>query len=148
MRVDLTRDNSRTQRPNASGRMIGYRVLLVDDDSECRDMLAAFLTLEGHTVCSAADGAAAMAVALEFHPDVILTDICMPRVSGVELCRRLRGDPRTRSVPVLGMTALSQHTWDDFIGSDFDIVLRKPLDLDGLTHRLIEACNGKVHPPS
>jgi two-component system alkaline phosphatase synthesis response regulator PhoP len=108
------------------------RVLIVEDDGASRDMLAAFLKLQGHTVLTAADGETAFASASHFHPDVVLTDICMPRLSGVELCRQLREQPETRYVPVLAMTALSLEEGEEIMIAGFENVLAKPIDLDQL----------------
>ena len=77
------------------------RVLIVDDDRNILDLLAELLELEGYNVSTAADGAEAMDLAVSFDPDVIVSDVVMPQVGGLELCRRLKEDPRTAYVPVL-----------------------------------------------
>ena len=77
------------------------RVLIVDDDRKIRDLLLELLELEGYEVSTAQDGAEAMDLALSFDPDVVVSDVVMPRVGGLELCRRLKEDPRTSYIPVL-----------------------------------------------
>lgn len=77
------------------------RVLIVDDDRRVLDLLVDLLELEGYEIASAFNGAEGVDLALEFGPDVIISDVVMPVVSGLELCRRLKQDPRTACVPVL-----------------------------------------------
>jgi PAS domain S-box-containing protein len=82
------------------------RVLIVDDDRKIRDLLVDLLELEGYEVCAAPDGAEAIALALSFDPNIIVSDVVMPRVGGLELCRRLKEDPRTAYIPVLLISGL------------------------------------------
>ena len=82
------------------------RVLIVDDDRKIRDLLVELLKLEGYEVATAPDGAEAMDLALSFDPDVVVSDVVMPVVGGLELCRRLKEDSRTAYVPVLLISGL------------------------------------------
>src|SRR5262245_18783517 len=77
------------------------RVLIVDDDSKILDLLVELLQLEGYEVASAADGAEGLDLAHSFVPDEVVSDVVMPVVGGLELCRRLKEDPQTAFVPVL-----------------------------------------------
>ena len=77
------------------------RVLIVDDDSKILDLLVELLELEGYEVASAGDGAEGLELAHSFVPDVVVSDVVMPVLGGLELCRRLKEDPRTAYVPVL-----------------------------------------------
>lgn len=77
------------------------RVLIVDDDQNIRDLLAELLEVEGYEVSTATDGAEAIDLALSFNPDLVVSDVVMPVVGGLELCRRLKDHPRTGYVPVL-----------------------------------------------
>lgn len=77
------------------------RVLIVDDDRRILDLLVELLELEGYEVAGAADGVEGLELALSFGPDVVVSDVVMPVVGGLELCRRLKEDPRTAYVPVL-----------------------------------------------
>ena len=65
------------------------------------------LTADGHEVLAVEDGVAALAAVYEFHPDVILLDVTMPKLDGLEVCRRLKSDPATRLTPVVLVTGLS-----------------------------------------
>jgi PAS domain S-box-containing protein len=77
------------------------RVLIVDDDRKILELLVDLLELEGYEIASAADGAEALELAQSFDPDVVVSDVVMPVVGGLELCRRLKLDPRTVYTPVL-----------------------------------------------
>src|SRR6185295_16114142 len=82
------------------------RVLIVDDDRKILDLLVDLLELEGYEVATATDGAQAIELALTFHPDLIISDVVMPVVGGLELCRRLKEDARTAYVPVMLISGL------------------------------------------
>src|SRR5215207_538740 len=77
------------------------RVLIVDDDLKIRDLLVDLLEIEGYEVSTASDGAEAIDLAISFDPNIVVSDVVMPVVGGLELCRRLKEDPRTSYVPVL-----------------------------------------------
>src|ERR1044072_9533005 len=77
------------------------RVLIADDDRKILDLLVDLLELEGYEIAAAADGAAGLELAPSFDPDVVVTGVVMPLVGGLELCRRLKDDPRTAYIPVL-----------------------------------------------
>jgi two-component system response regulator MprA len=114
---------------------MGPRVLLVDDDRAIRESLARALDLEGYQVITAADGAAALELTRERHPDVIVLDVMMPSVDGLTVCRVLRFEQdRT---PILMLTARTETT-DRVAGLDAgaDDYLSKPFELDELLARL------------
>ena len=77
------------------------RVLIVDDDQRILDLLVELLELEGYEVASAQDGAEAFDLAHSFDPDVVVSDVVMPVLGGLELCRQLKEDQRTAYIPVL-----------------------------------------------
>ena len=82
------------------------RILVADDDWLNRDLLQAYLSTSGCEVVTAADGETALKLALSVPPDLALVDIQMPRMDGLELCRRLKANQATRFVPVVMVTAL------------------------------------------
>lgn len=82
------------------------RVLIVDDDPRVRDLLRELLELEGYEVSTGSDGAEAIDLAASFEPDVVVSDVVMPNVGGLELCRKLKADPATAYVPVLLISGL------------------------------------------
>jgi CheY-like chemotaxis protein len=77
------------------------RVLIVDDDAPVRLVCAVNLEAEGLHVLEAADGLAALEQARRERPDLVLTDVTMPGLDGFQLAERLRGDERTRGIPVI-----------------------------------------------
>src|ERR1043165_7071579 len=87
------------------------RILIVDDDRKILDLLLDLLKLEGYEVATAVDGAQAIDLALSFNPDIVVSDVVMPNVGGLELCRHLKEDPHTAYVPVLLISGLA--TSDD-----------------------------------
>ena len=88
----------------ASDRATQPRVLLVDDNADMRHYVQRLLA-ESYEVHTAGDGEAALAIARKNPPDLVLTDIMMPRLDGFGLLQALRSDPRTRSIPVILLSA-------------------------------------------
>ncbi len=84
------------------------RILIADDIQQNRELLEAYLIDEGYTLLMASDGQQTMQMVDQHHPDLILLDIMMPRMSGYEVCARLKADPERRGIPVLMVTALNE----------------------------------------
>ena len=84
------------------------KILLVEDDSNLREIYGARLEAEGYKIFSANDGEEALAIAVREHPDLIITDVMMPKISGFDMLDILRSTPETKNVKVIVMTALSQ----------------------------------------
>ena len=80
-------------------------VLVVDDEHDVVTFLERALTSEGFDVLSAYDGIAAVDIAETDKPDVILLDIMMPMMSGYDVCRQLKANPQTKSIPVICVTS-------------------------------------------
>src|SRR4051794_5006682 len=85
------------------GTEVPMRVLVVDDDAAVRDSLARTLRFEGYQIDTAGDGLEALDAVRDAEPDAMILDVNMPRLDGLETCRRLRGEGRL--VPVLMLTA-------------------------------------------
>jgi two-component system cell cycle response regulator DivK len=113
-------------------------VLLVEDDREGRLLFREWLLHAGFRVETAHNGRQALDRAFELLPDAILTDLHLPGIDGYELTRRLKQDPRTRSIPVLAVTGYGPYTQDpsraDRAGCD--AILPKPCDPDDLCSTL------------
>jgi len=92
------------------------RVLIVDDDDKVLDLLVELLTLEGYEVSGAKDGSEALGIAASFEPDVVISDVVMPVVDGLELCRRLKDDERTMYVPVMLVSGIRRSDDDGLLG--------------------------------
>ena len=110
------------------------RVLVIEDDEEIADVLRRFLRQEGHEVRTAADGEEALPMASEFVPDLVILDLGLPGLDGVEVCRRLRADG---DVPILILTARAE-TEDRVEGLDSgaDDYLVKPFERQELLARI------------
>ena len=115
--------------------MAAGRVLLVDDDRALRDAVGRALRLEGFEVTLAADGPDALKLALKSTPDIVVLDVAMPSLSGVEVCRRLRGKGARTSV--LMLTAKDGiHDRVEGLDAGADDYLVKPFALDELLARV------------
>lgn len=82
-------------------------VLVVDDDSDNRESLAELLEVHGYAATTAADGDEALRIAVEEPPTAIILDLMMPKVGGFEAVQRLKSDQRTKEVPVVCLTGLT-----------------------------------------
>lgn len=97
------------------------KILLVEDDKSLREIYAVRLQAEGYTIVTANDGEQALAVAIKEKPDLIITDVMMPKISGFDMLDIVRSTPETRAIKVIMMTALSsddQRTRGEKIGAD------------------------------
>lgn len=108
-------------------------ILVVDDDLGTRLSISDYLELSGYTVITADDGVEALAMVEEYHPDLIVTDIVMPRMNGYELVRRVRQQSGFRLLPVILLTARTK-TQERILGyqSGCDLYLPKPFELEEL----------------
>jgi DNA-binding response OmpR family regulator len=113
------------------------RILVVDDNETNRDILEARLTANGYEVLHAADGEEALAMATRHRPDLILLDIMMPKVDGIEVCRRIKADADLSFTPIILVTAKADSK-DVVNGLDAgaDEYLTKPIDQTALVARV------------
>src|SRR5260370_6697627 len=84
------------------------RVLIADDNPQGVELLEAYLSGTDYDVETAADGEETLDKVKHWQPDLILLDIMMPKISGFEVCKRLRADPATKETGILMITALDQ----------------------------------------
>ncbi len=108
-------------------------ILVVDDDLGTRLSISDYLELSGYSVVTANDGQEALVMVDNYHPDLIVTDIIMPRMNGYELVRRVRQQPAFRLLPVILLTARTK-TQERILGyqSGCDLYLPKPFELEEL----------------
>lgn len=109
------------------------RVLVVDDDPKAIEFISAHLAHAGYEVVTADGGRKAIDLALAAPPDLIVLDLMMPEVTGLDVIAALRGDPLTRSVPVIILSAaqVSEHERAQLQNSVFEWVDKNTFDLDG-----------------
>jgi CheY-like chemotaxis protein len=98
------------------------RILVVDDEPDQRFLLRRIFERAGHEVTDAGDGAAALRMARESAPELVVTDMMMPVMDGAELIRCLRGEPATAHIPVLAASG------DCHLAGAADAVVAKPYD--------------------
>jgi CheY-like chemotaxis protein len=84
------------------------RVLIADDTPEGAGLLEAYLSDTDYELRTAGDGEQTLRQVAEWHPDLILLDILMPKISGFEVCKRLRANPVTRDIAIIMISALDQ----------------------------------------
>jgi putative two-component system response regulator len=115
----------------------GGSVLVVDDLEDTRELITELLIHEGYSVRQAPDGASALEAIERELPDLILSDVLMPKIDGFELCRRLKAGRMTRLIPIVLITALNERE-DRLQGirAGADDFLRKPFDSTELLARV------------
>jgi DNA-binding response OmpR family regulator len=120
-----------------------HPVLIVEDDVETRRFYQHVFRAHGFDVDEAHNGFQAFEKAVESRPDLIVTDIAVPGLDGIELCRRLRADERTRDVPVLAVTGYGDRQYPvRALQAGANQVLFKPLDADVLVAEARRLLNG------
>lgn len=103
------------------------RILVVEDDFDTRYMLSLILKSEGYEVITAADGEGALAVVFDQRPDLVITDISMPCLNGIELTRSLRRKAETAGLPILAITAFGETTINAALDAGASACARKPV---------------------
>lgn len=96
---------TRSPEPSTLDSVPPSRILVVDDDPTIAEVVTRYLHHAGYAVERAADGAAALAQAAAVRPDLVVLDLMLPEIDGLEVCRRLRADPAARGVPIVMLTA-------------------------------------------
>ena len=113
------------------------KVLVVDDEPDKRQLIAYALETSGYEVVTAENGAEGLAAVEASYPDLVITDVMMPRMDGYELARRLRDNPRTRFIPIIFQSAARQAAQDVRLGAEVGALgyITDPTDLDLLLAR-------------
>ena len=123
------------------------RVLIADDNPQNAELLDAHLDGTGYETRIAANGEDAVSEAKAWNPDVVLLDVMMPKLSGFEVCKRLKADPATASTAVLMVTALDQPTdVARAVDAGTDDFLTKPINKTELVLRVKALIEAKGEP--
>ena len=123
--------------------MAGERVLIVEDNEKNMKLFRDVLSAKGYRTLEATSGAQAIELALEHVPDLVLMDIRLPDIDGVEALGRLRSDERTTSIPVVAVTAQAMRgDRERFLAAGFDGYVPKPVDIAELAATVREHCEG------
>ena len=113
--------------------MTDFRILVVEDNERNMRLFRDVLQASGHRTLEATSGERAVELATEHGPDLVLMDIQLPGIDGVEALGRLRADERTRAVPVLALTAQAMEgDRERFLAAGFDGYLSKPVNIADL----------------
>jgi two-component system, cell cycle response regulator DivK len=125
--------------------MTGERILVVEDNEKNMKLFRDVLGATGYRTLEATTGGEAVLLATEQAPDLVLMDIQMPDVNGVEALRRLRADERTATIPVLAVTAQAMHgDRERFLAEGFDGYLSKPVNVRELIGTVRQHCEGRA----
>jgi CheY-like chemotaxis protein len=122
------------------------RILIADDNLQGVELLEAYLSGGNYEIATAADGEETLRRIKEWLPDLILLDIMMPKISGFEVCKRLRADPATQKIAVLMVTALDQPSdIERAVEAGTDDFLTKPINKTELLLRVRSVLKSRLN---
>lgn len=113
------------------------RILIAEDDPQSAELLEAYLAGSGYEIQTAADGHEALDKLQAWTPDLILLDVMLPRISGFQVCKQVRADPKVRATAILMVTALDQPSdIERAVDAGTDDFLTKPINKKELLLRV------------
>ena len=125
--------------------MTGERILVVEDNEKNMKLFRDVLDASGYRTLKATTGREAVDMASEHTPDLVLMDIQMPDLDGVQALHRLRADVRTARIPILALTAQAMHgDRERFMAAGFDGYVSKPLNVRELIGTVRQICAGRA----
>jgi two-component system, cell cycle response regulator DivK len=123
--------------------MAGEQILVVEDNEKNMKLFRDLLQAKGYRTLEATTGARAVELATEHEPNLVLMDIQLPDIDGIEALGRLRADERTASIPVLALTAQAMDgDRERFLAEGFDGYVSKPVNIAGLVATVKQHCDG------
>jgi two-component system cell cycle response regulator DivK len=123
--------------------MAAPQILVVEDNEKSMKLFRDVLLATGHRTLEATTGERAVELATEHSPDLVLMDIQLPDIGGIEALVRLRADTRTASVPVVALTAQAMEgDRERFLAAGFDDYLSKPVNVTDLIATVKRYCEG------
>jgi CheY-like chemotaxis protein len=115
------------------------KILVAEDERDIRDLIAFTLQFAGHQVLTANNGEEAVQMTQKEIPDLVLTDVRMPKMTGYEACKLIKADPTTQHIPVVFLSAKGQEAEvQTGLDSGADEYLLKPFAPDQLTRKVAE----------
>ncbi len=112
-------------------------ILVVDDEPDLVELISYNLEQQGHSVHSASNGSEALAMAKSRQPDLIVLDVMMPELNGIEVARRLRSQTETAGIPIIMLTAKSEESNElEGLGAGADDYITKPFSMQVLLARI------------
>ena len=129
---------------------IPSRILIADDEELLLDVYRSSLAGQGHEILTAVEGNAALALARESQPDLVLLDLVMPGLDGLEVCRRIKADPALPFIPIIINTGGKRELRDVIAGLEAgaDDYILKPFSVKELLSRLKGILKASVRPAS
>jgi two-component system, cell cycle response regulator DivK len=125
--------------------MAGERILIVEDNERNMKLFRDVLSAKGYRTLEATGGREAVELAIEHAPDLVLLDIRLPDIDGVDTLGRLRRYELTASIPVLAVTAQAMHgDRERFLAAGFDGYVSKPVDIGELVNTVSEHCRRRA----
>jgi CheY-like chemotaxis protein len=122
------------------------RVLIADDNPQGVELIEAYLAECDYDIQSAADGEETLRKVHDWHPDLILLDIMMPKISGFEVCKRIRANPATADIAIVMVTALDQPSdMDRAVDAGATDFLTKPINKTDLLKRTRSALASRLY---
>jgi CheY-like chemotaxis protein len=109
-----------------------FKILVIEDNTDSRNLLNYWLSGKGFTVVTANNGAEGLTLARAEKPDLIITDLFMPIVGGVEMIRQIRSEPEIANIPIVLYTAQILESVEKAIQAGANKAFYKPVDLDEL----------------
>jgi CheY-like chemotaxis protein len=123
-------------------------ILIVDDNEQIRELLSSILKAEGHSVITADNGADGILAARKSLPALVLSDIKMPRKTGIELCKALKSDEKTKRIPIIMLSSAGQmKEIEEALANGAGSYITKPSDRAHILESVRAALNQKA-PPS
>jgi two-component system cell cycle response regulator DivK len=124
--------------------MAGEQILVVEDNEKNMKLFRDVLQARGYRILEATTGTRAVELATAHRPDLVLMDIQLPDIDGVEALVRLRADGGTASIPVLALTAQAMEgDRERFLDAGFDGYVSKPVNIAGLISTVKHHCDGR-----
>jgi DNA-binding response OmpR family regulator len=117
-------------------------ILVVEDTVDTRELLHLYLTQEDFTVILAADGGEGLYRAKSDQPDLIITDIHMPNLSGIDMIKQLREESEFAKTPIIALTAYGKDFRDEAIGAGASEAMQKPFQFEELIALVSSLLNG------
>lgn len=114
------------------------KILVVDDSDDTREMMAKLLELESFVVVTAEDGVAGLTMVEAERPDLVITDINMPNMNGIEMIRRLRGDSKVAHIPIMAITAYGSSVASEALEVGANYATTKPIEFEVLITNIRE----------
>lgn len=104
------------------------KIMIVDDDTETLQLLESMVKMQGHETVCVQESRNAMDVVISFSPDLVLLDIMMPDISGIDICKSIKSNPHTNKIKVMMVSALSdERTRKDSQNAGADQFVTKPV---------------------